>query len=149
MEVILLEKIRNLGDMGATVSVKAGFARNYLLPYRKAVTATEANREKFARMRVELEKHAAELLAKAEERAAEFANITVTVEAKATEDGRLFGSVGAIEIIEALKKQGLAISKHEISLSQGPFREIGEFTVPLLLHTDVASSIKLKVIPVG
>ena len=145
MEVILLEKIRNLGDIGAKTLVKPGYARNYLIPYGKAVLATPANLEKFARMREELERKAAVVLEQAKQRAIQVENSTVTIAVKATEEGKLFGSVSAADIVVALKVQDIVIEKNEIHLPQGAIRQTGEYEVALMLHSDVTSKIKVKV----
>ena len=146
MEIILLEKVRNLGDIGEKSSVRAGYARNYLIPYGKAVVATAANLEKFAKMRAELEKHAAEKLALAQERAAKLADTVVVISSRSTEEGKLFGSISAGAIASSLKDLGFDVKKNEISLPQGPIRHTGEYEVTLLLHTDVMVKIKVSVI---
>ncbi|MBU0744028.1 MAG: 50S ribosomal protein L9 [Gammaproteobacteria bacterium] len=146
MEVILLEKIRNLGSIGAKVSVKAGHARNYLVPYGKAVMATEANLEKFAKMREELEKNAAAEIKVAEELAAKLEPVIITIPVKSTEDGKLFGSVSASTISQALKEAGFDIKRNIISLPQGAIRQVGENEVALLLHPDVTAKIKVNVV---
>ncbi|EKE00813.1 MAG: 50S ribosomal protein L9 [uncultured bacterium] len=146
MEVILLEKIRNLGDIGEKVSVKTGHARNYLVPHGKAVMATAANVEKFAKMRAELEQHAAEVLKAAQERATKFADVVVTITNKATEEGKLFGSITTSTIASALKDMGFDVKRSEVSMPQGPIRHTGEFEIVLLLHTDVTAKIKVIVV---
>jgi large subunit ribosomal protein L9 len=146
MEVILLEKIRNLGDIGEKISVKAGHARNYLIPQGKAAIATEANIEKFAHIRAELEKNAAEILKLAQERAAKLIDTAITITSKATEEGKLFGSITASNIVDSLKDIGIDITKNEVSMPQGPIRQIGECEVILLLHTDVTANIKVNVV---
>ncbi|MDX2164088.1 MAG: 50S ribosomal protein L9 [Gammaproteobacteria bacterium] len=148
MEVILLEKIRNLGVLGELVKVKAGFARNYLLPQRKAVTATEANRTKFEAQRADLEKREAELLKSAEQRAEKInASGAVTITAKVAEEGKLYGSVGIYEVSEAIKKAGIDVQKSEIKMPAGPIRHIGEYEIQLFLHGDVTATIKVVVVP--
>lgn len=146
MEVILLEKIRNLGAIGDKVKVKTGYARNFLLPKSKAVTATVANIDKFAKMRGELEKAAALSFEGAERRAAALANFALTIPAKATEEGKLFGSISIGTIVAALHDVGHEVKKSEVSLPQGPIRQIGEFNIDLLLHTDVTTTIKVNVV---
>lgn len=146
MEVILLEKVRNLGEIGAKVSVKAGHARNYLVPYGKAVVATAANLIKFTQMRGELERKAAEALRIAEERAAKLAQAVITVAVKATEEGKLFGSVNTSSIAQAFKDAGFDVKRSEISMPQGAIRQIGESEVVLLLHTDVTIKVKINVV---
>jgi large subunit ribosomal protein L9 len=146
MEIILLEKTRNLGNIGEKISVKAGHARNYLIPYGKAVMATKANLEKFAKMRAELEKNADEALKLAQERSIKLADMVVTISSKATEEGKLFGSIAASNIASALKDMGIDVKKSEVSMPQGPIRQAGEYDITLLLHTDVTAKIKVKVI---
>ena len=146
MEIILLEKIRNLGDIGEKVSVRAGHARNLLIPYGKAVMATAANLEKFAKMRAELEKNAAAALALAQERATKLADTVVTISSKATEEGKLFGSISASLIVDALKNMGIDVKKSEVSMPQGPLRHTGEHEISLLLHTDVTTKIKVNIV---
>jgi large subunit ribosomal protein L9 len=146
MEIILLEKVRNLGDIGKKVIVKSGYARNYLVPQGKAVMATKANTEKFAKIHAELEKNAAETLKLAQERATKLADTTVTLTSKATEEGKLFGSITSSSIADALKEMGFDIKKSEVSMPQGPIRQTGESEVVLLLHTDVTTNIKVIVV---
>jgi large subunit ribosomal protein L9 len=146
MEVILLEKIRNLGDIGAKISVKPGHARNYLIPYGKAVVANEGNLVKFAKMRAELEKNAAEALKLAEERKEKLEVAVVTVAVKATEEGKLFGSVSTSNISHALKDAGFDVKRSEISMPKGAIRQVGEYEITLLLHSDVTAKIKVNVV---
>ncbi|MEI8055176.1 MAG: 50S ribosomal protein L9 [bacterium] len=146
MEIILLEKVRNLGSIGEKVSVKAGHARNYLIPYGKAVMATATNLEKFAKMQVELEKHAAEILVLAQERAAKLVDAVAVISSRATEEGKLFGSISASTIASSLKDLGFDVKKSEVSLPQGPIRHTGEYEVTLLLHTDVTVKIKVNIV---
>lgn len=147
MEIILLEKIRNLGGIGDRVNVKTGYGRNFLIPQGKAVSATKANLEKIAQMRAELEKVANEALEKATARAKQLANFIVTIPAKATEEGKLFGSIGVSVIANAIKNAGFDVKRSEITLPQGPIRQLGEFDVVLLLHSDVSINVKIKVVP--
>jgi large subunit ribosomal protein L9 len=146
MEVILLEKIRNLGGIGDKVRVKAGYARNFLFPQNKAIFASTENLAKLESMRAELEKAAHEALAKAEERARALNNLELEVPVKASEEGKLFGSVGIREIVLAIKKRGIEVSKSEVSLPQGAIHQIGEYDIVLQLHTDVTATIKIKVV---
>ncbi|NOX09156.1 MAG: 50S ribosomal protein L9 [Gammaproteobacteria bacterium] len=146
MEVILLEKIENLGGLGDQVNVKAGFGRNYLLPQGKAMPATTANIAHFEARRAELEKAAAELLQAAEKRAAtitELAGITIT--AKAGDEGKLFGSIGTSDIAAAITTVGVELARTEVRLSDGAFRALGEYDVVVHLHTDVDVTIKLVI----
>ncbi len=146
MDVILLEKIKNLGNLGDKVKVRAGYGRNYLIPHGKAVSATSANLEKFEARRAELEKVQAEHLQKAQTRAEQLNKVSVTIARKAGAEGKLFGSVGTIDISEAVKATGNELAKHEIRLPDGPFRTIGEFEVNVHLHADVEATVKIHII---
>ena len=146
MQVILLEKIDKLGLLGDLVDVKAGFARNYLLPQKKAEPATAANIEAFQARRAELEKAQSEALAAAQERAAKLEGATVTVSSKAGSEGKLFGSIGTEEIRSALEGIGVSVQKKEIRMPDGPLRSIGEHEVALHLHADVDSQITVQVV---
>ena len=147
MDVILLERVRNLGNLGDEVSVKNGYGRNFLIPQGKAVRATAANREVFDSRRAELEAQAAGQLKAAEDRAAGLAELAVTIAARASDEGKLFGSVGSREIADAVTEAGQEVSKDEVLLPVGPLRSIGEFTVDLQLHSDVTASVTVNVIP--
>lgn len=147
MDVILLERVRNLGNLGDEVSVKNGYGRNFLIPQGKAVRATAANREVFEGRRAELEAHAAAQLKAAQDRAAGLAELAVTIAARASDEGKLFGSVGSREIADAVTEAGQEVSKDEVLLPVGPLRSIGEFTVDLQLHSDVTASVTVNVIP--
>ena len=147
MQVILLEKIENLGVLGDTVNVKSGYARNFLLPQRKATIATAENLKTFEARRAELEKEAAESLAAAQARAEKLQDLTVTIVAKTGSEGKLFGSIGNIDIVEAINATGNEIAKKEIRLSVGNIRETGEFDILLHLHTDVDVTVKLVIVP--
>ena len=147
MELILLEKVQNLGDLGDKVNVKPGFGRNYLVPRGKAVPATEKNIAHFEARRAELEKAAQGRLASAQGRCASLAGVEITILANASEEGKLYGSVGPREIAEALSLLGHEVSKSEIIMGEGPFRLVGEFTVGLNLHADVETSIKVIINP--
>ncbi|WP_444994790.1 50S ribosomal protein L9 [Aliikangiella sp. IMCC44359] len=146
MQVILLEKIRNLGELGDSVTVANGYGRNYLLPQGKAVPATKENTEKFEARRAELEKKASDELAAAEKRAAQFQELTVTIEAHAGDEGKLFGSVGTKDIAEATSAAGVVLEKHEVRLPNGAIRQTGEFELSVHLHTDVNATLKLVVV---
>jgi len=146
MEVILLEKIANLGNLGDKVAVKAGYARNFLLPFGKATPATAENVAAFEARRAELEKLAAEKKAEADARAAQLAELTVTIAANAGEEGKLFGSIGTRDIADAVTAAGVAIEKSEVRLPEGPIRVTGEYDIELQLHTDVEVTIKLAVV---
>ncbi|HKJ18697.1 MAG TPA: 50S ribosomal protein L9 [Xanthomonadales bacterium] len=143
MDLILLEKVQNLGDLGDTVSVKPGFGRNYLLPQGKAVPATKENVEQFEAKRAELEKVAQSKLSESEQRAASLADLTVTITANATEEGNLYGSIGPREISNALEAEGHQVEKSEVIMGEGPIGVVGEYDVHLQLHADVEQHIKL------
>lgn len=145
MKVILLEKIHNLGDLGATVNVKAGYARNYLIPYEKAIPATKENLAKFESRRVELEKLAQEQLTLAEKRALAFKDLVLTITVRAMEEGKLFGSVGIREIIDAFKAKGITVEKKEINLPVGLIHTVGEYEIGVMLHSDIHLKVKIIV----
>jgi len=146
MEVILLEKIRNLGDLGAQVSVKPGYGRNYLVPQGKAVRATKENMEVFESRRAELEANAKDALSKAEARAAEFEDVAIEIARRASEEGKLFGSVAITDIIEAVSATGKHLDKVEVNLPEGAIKVVGEHTVDISLHPEVNLSLKVTVI---
>lgn len=146
MEVILLEKIGRLGDIGDEVNVKPGFGRNYLIPYGKAVSATPENKVKFEAQRAELEKAASDKLTQAQGRARGIEEIgTITIKANASEEGKLFGSVGPREIEEAFEGLSETVNKSEVLMPEGPIRDLGEYDIELLLHSDVVCTIKVVV----
>ncbi len=147
MEVILLEKIENLGALGDKVTVKSGYGRNYLVPTGRAVSATKENLEAFEVRRAELEKEAAEALAAAEARKIMIEEISVTISSKAGDEGRLFGSVGTSDIADAATAAGAEVAKREVRLPEGPFHNTGEFEVVIHLHTDVDATLKLSIVP--
>jgi len=148
VEVILLEKIRNLGALGDKVKVKAGYGRNYLVPQGKAVYATTDNIAKFEAHRAELEKAAAENVKAAEARKNALAALKVlNIVAKAGEEGKLFGSIGTRDIAAAVTKAGVEISKSEVHLPSGVLRQIGEYEIEVELHSDVSAVIKLNITP--
>ncbi|GAB3031926.1 50S ribosomal protein L9 [Bowmanella dokdonensis] len=147
MEIILLDKIANLGGLGDQVTVKSGFARNFLFPQGKAVPATKDNVEKFEQRRAELEAKIAEQLAAAEARAAKVAELgEVTIAAPAGDEGKLFGSVGTKDIADALTAAGVEVAKAEVKLPHGTLRETGEFEVDLQLHSEVHATVTVKII---
>ena len=146
MEVILLEKIANLGNLGDKVNVKAGYGRNYLLPQRKATAATAANVAAFEARRAELEQAAADKKASAEERAAHLAELEVTITATAGDEGKLFGSIGTRDIADAVSAKGVKLAKSEVRLPNGNLRNIGEFDVQVQLHSDVFGTVKITVV---
>ena len=147
MEVILLDKIAKLGGLGDKVTVKSGYARNYLLPKGKAVFASSANVEHFEARRAELEAKLAETLTAAEARAVKLTELAeVTIASKAGEEGKLFGSIGTRDIADAISEAGVAVVKAEVRLPLGSIRETGEFDIVIHLHNDVDTSIKIIVI---
>jgi large subunit ribosomal protein L9 len=146
MEVILLEKIANLGELGQVVKVKDGYARNYLIPHGKAKRATEENRKAFEARRAELEQPQAAALARAQERAGTLDGLTLQITQKAGPDGRLFGSVTNYDIVEALKKQGHEVERAQIRMPQGALKQVGDFPIQIALHTDVAVTITVSVL---
>ncbi|MEI8650727.1 50S ribosomal protein L9 [Paraglaciecola sp. Hal342] len=147
MEIILLNKVANLGGLGDNVTVKSGYARNYLFPQGQAVPATKANVEKFEARRAELEAKIADQLAAAEARAAKVAELAeVTIAAPAGDEGKLFGSIGTRDIAVAVTAAGVEIAKSEVKLPTGTLRETGEFEIDLQLHSEVTTTIKLIVI---
>ena len=146
MQVILMEKVVNLGNLGDVVKVKDGYARNYLIPGGHAKRATESNIAEFEARRAELEKEQAEKLAAAQARAEKLEGLMIQITQKAGVDGRLFGSVGNADIAEALKTQGHDVSKSEVRLPEGPFKTIGDYPVTLALHTDVVANITVSVL---
>lgn len=146
MEVILLETIHNLGQLGDKVKVRPGYGRNFLIPQGKAVFATPENVEKFEAQRAELEKAQAEALTKAQERADKLNTVTITIARKASGEGKLFGSVSTIDIAEAVTNTGNELAKQEVLLPDGPFRSIGTFEVNLQLHADIQATITLNVV---
>ena len=146
MNIILLEPISNLGRLGDEVSVKPGFARNYLLPQGKAVRATEENRRLFEQRRVELAKAAQDRLVLAEERAKQLEEANLTIVVKAGDEGKLYGSVGAQEIAQALTEQGVEVHKREVILSAGAFRLLGDYEVTLQLHSEVSVAMPISIV---
>ncbi|MBX3672237.1 MAG: 50S ribosomal protein L9 [Burkholderiales bacterium] len=146
MQVILMEKVVNLGGLGDVVKVKDGYARNFLIPHGKAKRATAANLKEFEGRRAELEKKAADILTAAQERAAKLEGLVVQVTRKAGVDGRLFGSVTNADISEALEAQGLKVPKAEIRMPQGPLKHVGEFPMTAQLHSDVLANFTVTVL---
>ncbi|MBO9535815.1 50S ribosomal protein L9 [Herbaspirillum sp.] len=145
MQVILLEKIVNLGGLGDVVRVKDGFARNFLIPQRKARRATDAAIAEFEAKRADLEKAAAEKLAAAQAQGEKLNGATIEISQKAGVDGRLFGSVTNFDIAEALGKQGFAVEKAQVRLPNGPLKTVGEHPVAVALHTDVVVDVTIAV----
>ncbi len=146
MQVILLEKVANLGNLGDIVKVKDGYARNFLIPTRQARRATEAAIKEFEAKRAELEKAAAEKLAAAQALGESLAGKTIRISQKAGVDGRLFGSVTNADIAEALNKNGFAVAKAQVRMPHGPLKAVGEFPVNVAAHTDVVVEIAVQVV---
>lgn len=147
MDIILLDKVDNLGNLGDKVSVKAGFGRNFLIPTGRAVPATGENLEAFEARRAELEKQAAEKLAAAEARKSQIEGLgKIVINHKAGDDGKLFGSVGTNDIADACTAVGAEVAKAEVRLPEGPFRVVGEYEVSLHLHADVDATINVEVV---
>lgn len=145
MNVILLEKVGKLGNIGDQVSVKAGYGRNFLIPQGKAVPATQTNVAEFEARRADLEAAAAEKKATAEARAAQLVELTVTITAKAGDEGKLFGSLGTRDLAAAITEAGVEVAKSEVKLPEGTLRDIGEYDIDLQLHAEVIQSVKVVV----
>lgn len=146
MQVILLDEVQNLGDLGDEVKVKPGYARNYLIPHGKAVIANDENRKEFETRRLELERLHAEALAQAQARARTIDGATVQFARKVGEEGKLFGSVTTSDIVEAMAQAGHEIKRSELHLSSGPIKQLGEFELAVSLHPEVHVKIKVVVI---
>lgn len=146
MEVILLEKVRNLGNLGDKVQVKSGYGRNYLIPQNKAVFATAKNIVQFEQRRSELEAKALQSLSTAEQRAAKFNDVTLVISALASDEGKLYGSVGVNEIKDALVERNIDISKREIVMPEGPLHSVGNFVVEVHVHSDVIANLQLEIV---
>ncbi len=148
MEVILLEKIKNLGDLGDRVKVRPGYGRNYLIPQGKAVPATPENIKRFEERRAELERQAAEARAAAEARREKLEGLEVTIPARAGQEGKLFGSVGTQDIAEAVTAAaGIEVERREVLMPEGPIRQTGEYEIELQLHSDVSAMVRIVVVP--
>lgn len=146
MNIILLEKIRNLGELGEQVTVAAGYGRNFLIPQGKAVPATVENIKHFEERRAELEAKAADELTAAQARAEKIAELVVTITANAGDEGKLFGSVGTADVADAVTAAGVELAKKEVRMPEGAIRQIGEYNVVVHLHTDVEASVKVNVV---
>jgi large subunit ribosomal protein L9 len=146
MQVILMEKVVNLGELGDVVKVKDGFARNFLIPHGKAKRATDANLKAFESRRAELEKAQAETLAKAKSRGEKLEGLKLEISQKAGPDGRLFGSVTNYDIVDALGKQGHEVERASIRMPQGPLKQVGEYPIQVALHSDVTATITVSVL---
>ncbi|HYW92706.1 MAG TPA: 50S ribosomal protein L9 [Gammaproteobacteria bacterium] len=147
MEIILLEKVENLGNLGDRVRVKNGYGRNFLLPQRKAVRATPENIREFEARREELEKAAADALTRARGRTSSLEGLEVTITARTAGEGRLYGSVGPVDVADAIAAAGVEVEKKEVRMPQGPIRQVGEYEVEVHLHTDV--DVPVRVVVVG
>jgi large subunit ribosomal protein L9 len=147
MDIILLQKVDNLGDLGDKVNVKSGFGRNFLIPSGRAVAATADNIKAFEARRAELEKEAAAMLATAEQRKQTLDGMAVSISCKAGDEGRLFGSIGTADIAKAVSEAGTGLERKEVLLSDGAFRIAGEYDVELRLHADVNATLKLTIVP--
>jgi len=147
VEVILLEKIENLGNIGSRVKVKPGYGRNYLLPQGKATLATPENIARFESMRADLERKASDSLTAAQARAQQLAGVRLNLSAKAGSEGKLFGSIGTIDIAEACTRAGVEVDRSEVRLPDGPIRVLGEHHVELHLHSDVNVPLTVIVLP--
>lgn len=145
MELILLQKVQNLGGLGDKVKVKAGYGRNFLIPYGKAVPATAENLAGFEQRRAEYEARAKELLTGAEGRKARLEGAQVTIRANASPEGKLYGSVGPRDIAEAFQAAGYELEKSEVVMGEGPIRHLGEFDVQVAFHADVETTVKVLV----
>jgi large subunit ribosomal protein L9 len=145
MQIILMDKVVNLGNLGDVVKVKDGYARNFLIPSGRARRATQANMEAFAAQKAELERAAAEKLADAQRRSEKLEGSSVTVSHKAGVDGRLFGSITNADIADALKAQGHEVVKAEVRMPDGPLKAIGEYPIVVALHSDVHANITVVV----
>lgn len=146
MKIILLEKIANLGDLGDSVNVRPGYARNFLFPQGKAIPATAANVAEFEARRAELQAQAEAKLASAQERAAKIEEIELSVAVKAGDEGKLFGSLGNRDIAELAEAAGIELNKSEVRLPEGPIRNLGNFEVAVQLHPEVSATLKLQVV---
>ena len=146
MQIILMEKVVNLGQLGDVVKVKDGYARNFLIPQRKAKRATDSNLKEFEVRRAELEKQQVAHLAEAQERAQKLEGFMVQITQKAGPDGKLFGSVNHVDIVDALKAQGFEVSKSEVRMPQGAIKQIGDHPITLALHTDITTNITVSVL---
>jgi large subunit ribosomal protein L9 len=147
MDVILLEKIKGLGDLGELVKVKPGYGRNYLIPQGKALPATRENIAEFEKRRAELERTQADKFAAARARAAQLAEVTVVIARKTAGEGKLFGSVNAADIADSVTEAtGIELNRQEIRLADGPLRQIGEYKVAVHLYSEVSSEIKVHIV---
>ena len=147
MNVILLEKVDNLGGLGDVVKVRPGYGRNFLIPHGKAKPATPENIRFYEEKRAEFERRAAEALEEARARAEQLTGLSVTIPAKAGDEGRLFGSVGTVDVADAVTHAGVPVERHEVRLPEGPLRACGEYEIELHLHSDVDATVTVVVVP--
>jgi large subunit ribosomal protein L9 len=147
MQLILLQKVVNLGSLGDKVNVKPGYGRNYLIPYGKAVPATADNLAQFEARRADYEAKANEILSSAEARKAKLEGAAVTIKANASTEGKLYGSVGPRDIADAFSAAGYTLEKSEVVMGEGPLRRTGEFDILVHLHADVETTVKVTVVP--
>lgn len=145
MQVILTKRVRNLGNIGDLVTIKPGYARNYLLPSEMAIRASKSNLADFEQRRAELEKAEVDSLAAAQARAETFSGVNVTIAAQAADEGKLYGAVNVRDVVVALVEAGHAIEKREVVLTDGPIRVVGEYSVNLLLHPEVEAQVTVIV----
>ena len=146
MNVILLETVENLGGIGDLVKVKPGYGRNFLLPQGKAALATAKNMKAIEARRADLEKAAAEELTKARERSKAFEGVELVIQANAGSEGKLFGSVGPVDIVEALAAVQVEVERAEVRMQDGPIQEVGEFTIGIHLHSEINAEVSVKVV---
>ena len=146
MDIILLQRIKNLGKLGDKVSVKAGYGRNYLIPQGQAVAATESNTAAFEARRAELEKAEADILAAAQARADQLNEVNIVITAKSGDEGKLFGSIGTRDIADALTNAGLEVDRAEVRLPNGALRHTGEFNISIQLHHDVTAEVLVTIV---
>ncbi len=149
MEVILLERIAGLGGLGDRVDVKPGHARNYLVPQGKALPATERNIARFEERRAEFERQAADEVVRARRRSADLAALDLVITRRAGGEGRLFGSVGIIDVAEAATEAGVEVLRNEVRMPEGPIRQTGRYEVPIRVHPDVEAAVRVAVVPMG
>jgi len=145
MKVILQEKVANLGNIGDLVTVKNGYCRNYLIPYGKAVQATEENLKAFESRRADFERKEADKLTEAQQRAEKFNQATLKISAKASEEGKLFGSISPRDIADAAQRDGMDLHKNEVRMPEGPIRHTGEYSLEIALHSDITANVKVLV----
>jgi len=147
MEVILLEKVGGLGNLGDKVKVTSGYGRNFLIPYGKAVSATTDNVARFEARRAELERLAAERKAVAQARAEKLAGLKVTIKANSGDEGKLFGSIGTRDVADAITAAGIEVNKSEVRMPNGVIRNVGDFDIAMHLHSDVTQTVTISVVP--